>query len=31
MKHIIHDWEDEKCVRLLDNCRRSMKGDGRVI
>ena len=31
MKHIIHDWEDEKCIRLLENCRRSMRGDGRVI
>ena len=31
MKHIIHDWEDEKCVRLLGNCVRSMQGDGRVI
>jgi hypothetical protein len=31
MKHIIHDWEDEKCIRLLDNCRRSMQGEGRVI
>jgi hypothetical protein len=31
MKHIIHDWEDEKCIRLLDNCRRSMEGDGRVV
>ncbi|HEY4363637.1 MAG TPA: methyltransferase [Bryobacteraceae bacterium] len=31
LKHIIHDWEDEKCVRLLEHCRRSMQGDGRVI
>ena len=31
MKHIIHDWDDEKCIRLLENCRRSMHGDGRVI
>lgn len=31
MKHIIHDWEDEKCIQLLENCRRSMQGDGRVI
>jgi ubiquinone/menaquinone biosynthesis C-methylase UbiE len=31
MKHIIHDWEDEKCIQLLNNCRRSMQGDGRVI
>jgi hypothetical protein len=31
MKHIIHDWEDEKCIRLLENCHASMRGDGRVI
>ena len=31
LKHIIHDWDDEKCIRLLQNCRRSMEGDGRVI
>lgn len=31
MKHIIHDWEDEKCVRLLKNCCESMEGEGRVI
>ncbi len=31
MKHIIHDWDDEKCVRLLENCRQSMRGDGRLI
>jgi hypothetical protein len=31
MKHIIHDWGDEKCIRLLQNCRRSMEGEGRVI
>jgi ubiquinone/menaquinone biosynthesis C-methylase UbiE len=31
MKHIIHDWEDARCVRLLENCRRAMYGDGRVI
>ena len=31
MKHIIHDWDDEKCIQLLENCRRSMQGDGRVI
>jgi ubiquinone/menaquinone biosynthesis C-methylase UbiE len=30
MKHIIHDWEDERCVQLLRNCGRSMLGDGRV-
>jgi len=31
LKHIVHDWEDEKCIQLLENCRRSMQGDGRVI
>ena len=31
MKHIIHDWEDERCIRLLQNCRQSMQGEGRVI
>jgi predicted O-methyltransferase YrrM len=31
LKLIIHDWEDEKCIRLLANCRRSMRGNGRVI
>ena len=31
MKHIMHDWEDEKCIRILRNCRQSMQGAGRVI
>ena len=31
LKHIIHDWDDERCVRLLRNCRDSMDGDGRVF
>src|SRR5579863_8731006 len=31
MKHIIHDWDDERCIRLLKNCHQAMQGDGRVI
>jgi len=31
MKHIIHDWDDERCIRLLRNCHQAMQGDGRVI
>ena len=31
LKHIIHDWDDERCVRLLENCPRSMRSNGRVI
>lgn len=31
LKHIIHDWDDALCVRLLSHCRRRMRGDGRVF
>jgi len=31
MKHIIHDWDDERCVALLQHCVRRMQGDGRVL
>jgi SAM-dependent methyltransferase len=31
MKWIIHDWEDEKAIRILKNCRRHMRPDGRLI
>lgn len=31
MKHIIHDWDDDSCVRLLRNCAEAMEGNGRVI
>lgn len=31
MKHIIHDWEDNYCVKLLRNCHASMQGNGRVV
>lgn len=31
LKHIIHDWDDEHCLRLLKNCHRSMAGKGRLI
>lgn len=31
MKWIIHDWEDEKAIRILKNCRSQMKADGRLI
>jgi hypothetical protein len=25
LKHIIHDWNDEQCIRVLQNCRQAMK------
>ena len=31
MKHIIHDWDDERSIQILKNCRSAMKSDGRVL
>jgi hypothetical protein len=31
MKYIIHDWDDERCVRLLGKCREAMPSGGRVL
>jgi O-methyltransferase len=31
MKHIIHDWEDEKSIRILRHCHRAMTGDGKLL
>jgi hypothetical protein len=31
MKYIIHDWDDERSVRLLSNCRAAMPPGGRVL
>ena len=31
MKHIIHDWDDEHCVKILTHCRNSMTDGGKVV
>lgn len=31
LKHVLHDWTDEECVRILRNCRQAMAPDGRVL
>jgi len=31
MKHIIHDWDDEKAALILANIRKVLPKDGRVI
>jgi hypothetical protein len=31
MKFIIHDWDDERCIRLLGHCRDAMAPGGRVL
>ena len=31
MKHIIHDWEDEKAILILRNIHKAMRGNGKVM
>jgi SAM-dependent methyltransferase len=31
LKQIVHDWDDERATRLLQNCRRAIAPDGRLI
>ena len=31
MKSIIHDWNDERCVRILQNCHRVLKPGARLM
>ena len=31
MKYILHDWNDEECVKILSNCRAAMNRDGKVL
>ena len=31
MKHIIHDWDDERALKILRNIRNAMKPNGRVL
>lgn len=31
MRHIIHDWTDEQSIAILENCRKVIKKDGRVL
>ena len=31
MKYILHDWNDEKCVKILSNCRAAMNEKGKVL
>ncbi len=30
MKHIIHDWSDERCITILTHCRRGLVPGGRI-
>ena len=31
LKSVIHDWEDERAVKILVNCRQAMKPDARLL
>ncbi|MDA2931195.1 acetylserotonin O-methyltransferase, partial [Acidobacteria bacterium AH-259-O06] len=31
MKHIIHDWDDERSVQILSNCRKALAAGGKVL
>ncbi|CAA9389120.1 MAG: Similar to O-demethylpuromycin-O-methyltransferase [uncultured Pyrinomonadaceae bacterium] len=31
MKHIIHDWNDDECIRILQNIHRAMNEKGKVL
>ncbi|ONI77916.1 hypothetical protein ALI144C_31430 [Actinosynnema sp. ALI-1.44] len=31
LKSVIHDWDDESCVRILRNCRDAMAPGGRIV
>ena len=31
MKHIIHDWDDNRAIQILENIRRAMNPSGRVL
>jgi hypothetical protein len=31
MKFILHDWDDADCIRILQNCRRAMRSDARLL
>jgi len=31
LKYILHDWDDDSCVRILRNCRSSLVEGGRVV
>ena len=31
LKHVLHDWDDESCTRILRNCRHAMPVKGRLL
>lgn len=31
LKHVVHDWDDERAVKILKNCHRAMAEQGKLL
>ena len=31
LSHVIHDWDDDRCLEILRNCRQAMDPNGRLL
>lgn len=31
LSHVLHDWDDEACLLILENCRKAMAGESRLL
>jgi hypothetical protein len=31
LKHVLHDWDDDRCVSILGNCRRAISNEDRLL
>jgi hypothetical protein len=31
LAHVLHDWSDERCVRILANCHKAMQSDAKLL
>ena len=31
LSHVIHDWDEDRCLTILGHCRKAMKPDGRLL
>lgn len=31
LRYVLHDWDDEKCIQILRNCRAAMRPRGRIL
>ncbi|MDJ0635039.1 MAG: methyltransferase [Xenococcaceae cyanobacterium MO_188.B29] len=31
LRHIIHDWDDARALKILENCRKAMRDDSKIL